>query len=42
MWGLGEEAFGIGEQCHLTLARAPQAHRRMNVLDERAENLRGS
>ena len=22
MWGLGEEAFGIGEQCHLTLARA--------------------
>ena len=42
MWGLGEEAFGIGEQWHLTAGPSPQAHRRMNVLDKRAENLRGS
>ena len=40
--GVVDVGFGIGEQCHLTPGPSPQAHRRMNALDERAENLRGS
>ena len=35
--GFGSEAFCIERQCRLALGPSPQAHRRMNVLDERVE-----